>query len=85
VRLKSGTAAADTASVTLAEWLRRPLVPVTVSVALPVGVELVVVTVRVEAPEAVSGEKLAVVFEGKPPALNDTVPVKPLMGVTCTA
>jgi hypothetical protein len=68
----------------VAEWLRSPLVPITLSLAVPLGVPLVVVTVRLEVPEALSGEKLAVAFEGKPVALSDTVPLKSLTDVTCT-
>jgi hypothetical protein len=56
-----------------------------VSFALPPGVELVVLTVRVDAPVALSGEKLAVAFAGRPLALSVTVPLKPFTGVTCTA
>jgi hypothetical protein len=75
-----------TASTTLPERDKLPLVPVSVSVKLPVGVELVVVTVSVEEPEPLMevGLKLALAPEGKPLALNATVPEKPFCEVTMT-
>ena len=83
-RLKSGEGGdADTTRATVVEWLRFWLVPVTVSVELPVGVELAVLTVRVETPEA-RAENEAEALAGKPLALSETVPLKPLRGVTRT-
>jgi hypothetical protein len=77
-RVKSGGGTV-TVNVMLAECVRLPLAPVTVSVKLPAGVEFVVLTVRVADPGAVTetGLKLAVAPEGSPLALNATLPVKP--------
>ena len=63
----------------VAECVRLPLVPVTVSVEVPVGVVLPVVTVIVEGPlpAIVAGEKLAEAPVGKPLAVRPTVPVNP--------
>jgi hypothetical protein len=77
LRVKSdagGGADEDTTRVKLVEWLRFPLAPITVTVELPPGVEFVVVTVNVETPEALIGEKLPVAPDGKPLSCNDTVP-----------
>ena len=75
-----------TRNVTVALWARLLLVPVTVMVKLPEGVELAVDIVRVDDPDALidDGPKLAVAPLGKPVALKDTVPLNPLMGVTDT-
>ena len=53
---------------------------------MPVGVELEVVTVKVEEPEPATelGEKLAVAPEGNPVTLKLTFPVDPLGAVTLT-
>jgi len=85
VILKSGAGAADTVSVTVVTCVRLPLLPLMVRLAVPAGVVVVVVTVSVEAPDPLKGEKLAVAFAGKPLALNDTAPLKPLLGLTCIA
>ena len=79
-------AGALTTKVTVAVWLRLPLVPVIVSVELPVGVVLAVVTVIVEEPEVVTDEglKLAAAPAGNPAALKLTVPVNPFNGATVT-
>lgn len=68
-----------TLNVTVAVWLRLPLVPVTVSVKLPAVVELVVDTVNVDDPDPLieDGLKLAVAPPGEPLTLKDTVPLKP--------
>jgi hypothetical protein len=52
-----------------------------------VGVELAVVTFKVDEPEVVTdaGLKDAVAPLGSPLRLKDTAPVKPLVGVTVTA
>lgn len=75
-----------TLSVTLAECDKLPLEPVMVIVEDAIGVELVVVMVRVEEPELLieAGLKLAVAPAGKPPALRATAPVNPPCGVTVT-
>lgn len=80
---KSGTI---TTSVTVAVWVRVPSVPLMVRVYEPAGVLLLVVTVIVEAgklggPDVV-GLKEAVAPAGRPLALNVTVPLYPLNGVT---
>jgi hypothetical protein len=76
---KSGTTAVATTRLEVAECVRLPLVPVIVSVEVPVGVVPVVVTVIVEVPLAVivAGEKLAEAPVGRPLALRVTVPVNP--------
>jgi hypothetical protein len=82
--VKSGTGAAFTTSVTLAVCVRFPLVPVMVSVKLPVCAVAVVVTVRVDVPVVEVGLKLPLAPVPKPVALRSTVPVKPFCGVTVT-
>jgi hypothetical protein len=61
-----------------------PLVPLMVSVYVPVGVRLPVDTVSVEVPEPAIelGLKLLLERAGRPETLNVTVPEKPLDGVT---
>ena len=70
-----------TTRATVVVWTIAPLVlvPVTVMVELPVGVEPPVVTVIVEEPEVVIevGLKLAVAPAGRPLALKVTGPVNP--------
>jgi hypothetical protein len=53
---------------------------------VPIGVELKVLTVKVEDPDGPTelGEKLAVAPEGNPVTLKLTLPVNPLDGVTLT-
>ena len=77
--VKSPAGAAFTTSVTVVEWVRLPLVPVIVKGYVPVGVELLVVTDIVEEPEPASevGLYVALAPEGRPLALNETVPVNP--------
>jgi hypothetical protein len=76
----------ETTRVVVAEWVRLPLVPVMVSVELPVGVVPAAVTVSVEGPLPlmVAGEKLAVAPVGKPLALRVTVPANPFRAPTVT-
>jgi hypothetical protein len=65
----------------------EPLVPVMVSVYVPVGVEAEVLTCKVELPEPPlieDGLKLPVAPEGKPDTLSATALLKPLLGVTLT-
>jgi hypothetical protein len=86
-RLEGGCgAAALTVSATLAECDKLPLVPVLMSVELPLGVELAVVTVKVEEPATVMevGLKLALAPEGNPPAFRATVPVNPFCAAIVT-
>ncbi len=68
------------------ECVRLPLVPVIVSVRVPVGVLDRVEIVSVEEPEPVTDVGLndALVREGKPLTLKVTVPPNPLMAVTVT-
>ena len=74
---KSG--AAETTREVVVECVRLPLVPGMVSVDVPAGVVLAVVTVSVEVPLPliVAGEKLAVAPVGNPLAPRVTVPVNP--------
>lgn len=69
----------ETVNVTLVDCVSEPLVPVRVSVELPVGVLPVVLTVNVELPDVVieAGLKENVVPAGKPLALRLTEPVNP--------
>ncbi len=77
-------AATFTTRVTLALWLRLPLVPVMVKGYVPAGVEQLVETVSVEDPELLieAGLKLGVAPLGKPLTPRLTVPVNPLSGLT---
>src|ERR1700682_5557128 len=83
---KSGTGAAVTTKLVFAEWVRAPLVPVTVRGDVAAGVVLPVVTVIVELPLAVivAGEKLAEAPVGKPLALSVTIPVNPFRAPVVT-
>lgn len=68
-----------TASVTDVVCDKLPLAPVMVTVKLPIGVVVAVVTVSVEElPVVVFGLKLAVAPVGNPEALKSTVTAKPL-------
>src|SRR5262245_20475852 len=68
-----------TTSMTMAECVRLPLMPVMVNVKLPTGVVLEVETLNVEEPEPVSeaGLNVPVAPLGKPLTLNATFPAKP--------
>ena len=79
VIVKSGFGAGFTTNVTVVEWLKLPLVPVTVSVYVPAAVDVVVFTVRVELPEPTTevGLKLAEAPVGNPLTVKLTVPLKP--------
>jgi hypothetical protein len=82
---KSPAGALWTTRVVVTEWLRLPLVPVTVSVELPAGVLLEVVTVQELVPEvSEAGLQLAPPPLGKPLTPRLTVPLKPPAGVTVT-
>jgi hypothetical protein len=67
-------------------WLRFPLVPLIDNRDGPTGVLEIVVTVRVDVPEAVTevGLKLETAPGGKPVTLNPTLPLKPPDAVTVT-
>ena len=75
-----------TASVTVVECTKLPLVPVIVSVGLPVGVLAVVVMVSVELPDVVIdvGTKEDDAPAGNPVAAKLTVPVNPPSAPTFT-
>jgi hypothetical protein len=68
-----------TTSVNVAEWLREPVVPITLRVELPAGVFDAVVTSNVAVPDPVRevGMKTAVAFAGSPATPRLTDPVKP--------
>jgi len=68
------------------EWVSVPLVPVMVSVGLPVGVLLLVCTVKVALPEPVTevGLNVPVTPLGNPLTLKLTAPVKPFSAPTFT-
>ena len=74
-----GGGTAFTTILTGAECVSVPLVPVIVSVDVPTGVVLPVVTVSVMVPDpvTVAGEKLAVAPVGNPLTLGVTTPVNP--------
>lgn len=61
---------------------RLPDIPVTVTVAVPVGAVLLAVNVNVLAPVVVTGLKDAVTPLGRPEADKPTLPLKPFWGVT---
>jgi len=66
-------------------WLRLPLVPVIVNGYVPEPIEQSVDIVRVEDPEPPlieAGLKVKVAPAGNPLTPNETVPVKPLAGLT---
>jgi hypothetical protein len=70
--------------VTVVEWVRLPLVPVMVTVKVPVGVwPPLPVKVRVEVPlpATLAGLKLAETPTGSEPVDNETVPLKPFSDV----
>ena len=73
-------------SVTCWEWLTPPLVPVTVSVDVPVGAFRLALIVSVDEPEFVidAGMKLELVRRGSPVTLSATVPENPAPGVIVT-
>lgn len=84
VIVKSGGTGVVTTSVAVVECTIVPLVPVMVSVELPAGVEVSVVTDRVDDPEPATevGLNVPVAPLGKPETLKLTVPVKPDVAVT---
>ncbi len=63
--------------VTVAVWLRLPLVPVMVRVLVLVLALRAVWIVRVDVLVALAGLKLAVLPAGRPLMLRATLPVKP--------
>ena len=75
-----------TTSVTFAVCCVAPLVPVTVTVKVPLGVVVAVVTLSVEDPPTatVAGVKVAVAFAGRPLAVNVMLPANPLSAAVFT-
>jgi hypothetical protein len=65
-------------------WASDPLVPVIVSVNVPTGVLVLVVTVRVDDDVVGFGLNEAVAREGNPVTLIVTEPVKPFRRFTVT-
>jgi len=63
-----------------------PLVPLILSVKVPVDVDALVLTVIVGVPWPVTepGLKLALELDGNPRTLNVTVPLKPLIAAAIT-
>ena len=77
-----------TTRVTVAVWVSEPLVPVMVSVYVPVGVVELVVTLMALLPEPPVmgfGLNVALAPEGSPLALSVTLPVKLPIAVTVAA
>jgi hypothetical protein len=71
-----------TTNATVVVCVRVPLVPVIVSVEVPVGVLATVLTFNVEELPVGFGVKLAVAPVGRPLTLNVTWPPNPPEGVT---
>ncbi len=67
------------------EWLRLPLVPVTVTFEVPTVAVLDAVRVSVLVPVVEAGLKLAVTPAGRPLAASATVPLNPFNGPTVRA
>ena len=89
---KSGGGALEvTTNCTVVLWTKLPLVPVIVKVNVPVGVLLVVWTVRVELALPLAGGvtdvglSVQVVFEGHPLTVSPTAELNPFKEVTVTA
>lgn len=83
---KSGGFTGFTTSVTVVEWVSEPLVPVIVRVNVPVGVLLVVWTLKVEVWAGGRftdvGLSVQVVFAGQPLTVRLTVPLNEFNGDT---
>ena len=73
-----------TESMTVVVRVRLPLKPVIVTVKVPAGVVVLVVTENVDDVVVGFGVKLPLAPAGSPLALNVTAPVKPLSGVIVT-
>ena len=80
--VKSACAAEFTVSVTVVECDKVPLVPVMVTVAVPLAAFALAVKVRTLVEVVGFVPKAAVTPEGKPDADRLTLPVKPPEGVT---
>ena len=81
-----GGGGAFTTNETVVECVAEVPVPVMVSVEVPAGVEVLVVTVKVELPPAVTdvGLKLPVAPAGRPDTLRSTVCALPLVTAVVT-
>lgn len=79
--MESEKSGALTTRVTVALWARLPLVPDTVTVYVPAGVEDEVVMVTLEDPDPVTEAGLILTFApaGRPDTLTLVVPLKPLI------
>ena len=73
-----------TTSVAVVVRVKLPLTPVIVSVYVPTGVLVLVVTESVDEVVAGFGVKLPLAPAGRPLTVNATWPVNPLVGVTAT-
>jgi len=71
-----------TVKTTVVAWTRPPEVPVTVSVAVPMATQLLVVTVSVLPVVVVAGLKAADAPEGRPLMDRFTAPLNPLRSAT---
>ena len=80
--VKSACAAEFTVSVTVVECDKVPLVPLMVTVAVPVAAVALAVNVRTLVDVVGLVPKVAVTPEGKPDADRVTLPVNPPEGVT---
>jgi hypothetical protein len=78
-RVKLG---ACTVTLRFSVFFRLPEVPVTVTGTVPPGAKLPAVSVSVLVPDVEAGLNEAVTPEGKPEALNATLPPKPFTGFT---
>src|SRR5439155_2469730 len=82
--LSNATVPRITESMTVVVRVRLPLTPVIVTVKVPAGVVVLVVTENVDDVVVGFGVKLPLAPAGNPLALNVTAPVKPLSGVIIT-
>lgn len=82
--MNPGVATGLTVRLIFAVCVRVPLVPVTVTLVVPVAAVLEAVNVTVLLPVVDAGLKLAVTPEGKPLAESATLPVNPPNGETVT-
>lgn len=83
-RVNPGTTGALTVRLSKAAWVSVLLVPVTVTLMVPVVAALEAVKVSVLVPVVDAGLKLAVTPVGRPLAARVTLPVNPSRGVTVT-
>lgn len=83
-RVNPGATDGFTVRLTDVVWVRLPLVPVTVTLDVPVAAVADAVKVSVLLPVVDAGLKLAVTPVGKPLAARATLPVNPPKGVTVT-